>query len=267
MRLKIRHNTQYTYERPVTYGLQQLRLTPKNDHNQRVLDWSITIEGGQKELAFQDHNDNHVDLIGFSGDGHTISILCEGEVEITDTSGVVGKHTSPAPCWYFQQATDLTRAGNQTRKLIKGLSGDQDKAIETLHTLSARIREAVAYDTGHTDAQSSAEDALSAGHGVCQDHSHIFIAGARALGFPARYVSGYLMLNDRIDQEASHAWTEAHVDGIGWVGFDISNGISPDGRYVRVATGRDYREAAPISGIRVGDHGTEQLEVHIQVQQ
>ena len=66
MRLKIRHNTQYTYERPVTYGLQQLRLTPKNDHNQRVLDWTITIEGGQKELAFQDHNANHVDLIGFS---------------------------------------------------------------------------------------------------------------------------------------------------------------------------------------------------------
>ena len=65
-------------------------------------------------------------------------------------------------------------------------------------------------------------------------------ARARALEVPARYVSGYLMMDDRVDQEATHAWAEAFVEGLGWVGFDISNGISPDPRYVRVATGRDY---------------------------
>jgi transglutaminase-like putative cysteine protease len=82
---------------------------------------------------------------------------------------------------------------------------------------------------------------------VCQDHAHIFIGAARAADIPARYVSGYLMMNDRIEQDATHAWAEAHVEELGWVGFDISNGISPDPRYVRVATGRDYRHAAPLT--------------------
>jgi len=77
---------------------------------------------------------------------------------------------------------------------------------------------------------------MSAGQGVCQDHTHIFISAARELGYPARYISGYLMMNDRIDQEASHAWAEAYVEGLGWVGFDVSNGISPDERYVQSAS-------------------------------
>jgi transglutaminase-like putative cysteine protease len=87
---------------------------------------------------------------------------------------------------------------------------------------------------------------------VCQDHAHIFIGAARERGIPARYVSGYLMMNDRIEQEATHAWAEAHIEGLGWVGFDVSNGICPDPRYVRVATGSDYRDAAPVTGISIG---------------
>ena len=101
---------------------------------------------------------------------------------------------------------------------------------------------------------------------MCQDHAHVFIAAARLMGYPARYVSGYLMMNDRVHQDASHAWAEAYVDMLGWVGFDVSNGISPDPRYVRVATGRDYREAAPISGLRFGAGG-EAMSIDIQVQQ
>src|SRR3546814_19453731 len=74
----------------------------------------------------------------------------------------------------------------------------------------------------------------------------------RHLGHPARYVSGYLMMNDRTRQDATHAWAEAHFDHIGWIGFDISNGHSPDQRYIRVATGLDYRDAAPVRGMRYG---------------
>jgi len=86
------------------------------------------------------------------------------------------------------------------------------------------------------------------------------------MGFPARYVSGYLMMEDRVHQDASHAWAEAHVEGIGWVGFDVSNGISPDERYVRVATGLDYTEAAPVSGMRLGE-SVESMVVRLQIQQ
>jgi len=83
---------------------------------------------------------------------------------------------------------------------------------------------------------------------------------------PARYVSGYLMMNDRFEQEAGHAWVEAHVDGLGWVGFDVSNGISPDARYVRVASGRDYAEAAPVTGISFGA-GEGEVSVSLAVEQ
>lgn len=86
------------------------------------------------------------------------------------------------------------------------------------------------------------------------------------MGIPARYVSGYLMMDDRIEQDAGHAWAEAHVEGLGWVGFDISNGISPDARYVRVATGRDYSDAAPITGIRYGARD-EAMHVKLAVEQ
>jgi transglutaminase-like putative cysteine protease len=128
------------------------------------------------------------------------------------------------------------------------------------------VLDAVAYETGHTDAATTAEDALAKGKGVCQDHAHLFIGAARLLGVPARYVSGYLMMNDRTDQDAGHAWAEAHVDGLGWVGFDVSNGIGPDARYVRVASGRDYAEAAPVTGISWGESGST-LSVSLAVEQ
>jgi transglutaminase-like putative cysteine protease len=95
----------------------------------------------------------------------------------------------------------------------------------------------------------TAEAALTAGRGVCQDQAHVFIAGARALGIPARYVSGYLLIDGREEQEAGHGWAEGFVDGLGWIGFDIANEICPDDRYVRVASGRDYRDAAPVKGL------------------
>jgi transglutaminase-like putative cysteine protease len=101
---------------------------------------------------------------------------------------------------------------------------------------------------------------------VCQDHAHIFITCARQIGVPARYVSGYLMMNDTELQDATHAWAEVHLDGLGWVGFDVSNGISPDDRYVRVATGLDYSQSAPVIGNRIGTAG-EQLTVQLQVAQ
>ncbi len=101
---------------------------------------------------------------------------------------------------------------------------------------------------------------------MCQDHAHIFIAAMRHLGHPARYVSGYLMMNDRTQQDATHGWAEAYFDHIGWIGFDVSNGHSPDQRYIRVATGLDYRDAAPVRGMRYGA-AQENLVVQLQVQQ
>ena len=265
MRLSVTHRTTYRYDNALSYGLQELRLTPKSGPGQAVADWAVTVEGGRVEGVFDDHHGNRVTLISFAGEAPEITLTAQGTVETRDLTGVFGRHTGFAPLWLFRRQTDLTRIGPQVRKLVKGLSAEAP--LPLLHLLMARVAESVAYRPGETSAQTTAEAALEAGAGVCQDHAHVFAAAARALGIPARYVSGYLMMDDRVDQDAAHAWAEAHVDGLGWVGFDCANAICPDARYVRLATGLDYREAAPVSGLRFGDTGAERLAVALQVQQ
>lgn len=264
MRLKISHRTDYAYASPVNYALQRLRLLPRSGSTQDVRSWSITIEGAEEEVRFRDHFGNDTRLLSAKGDAHAISIVAAGEIETRDTTGISGRHEGFAPLWLFQAATALTEPGKAVGKLVKSIASGTD--VERLHALMAAVAGQVAYVIGSTDASTSAEKALEAGSGVCQDHAHVFVAAARAMGYPARYVSGYLLLDDRVDQVASHAWAEAHVDGLGWVAFDPSNGISPDERYVRLAVGRDYRDAMPVSGIRFGDVG-ERLDVAITVEQ
>ena len=265
MILSIQHTTRYTYDSPVPYALQQLRVTPLSRDGQNVQDWNVLVKGGDRILGFDDQHGNAVDLIAFHHNTTEITVQCEGRVEVNQTNGVAGQHEGLVPIWAYLRSNDVTKAGARVRKLVSGVDGVRG-TIEWLHALSTAIRSAVRYKTGGSEVGWTAEQALDAGHGVCQDHSHIFISCCRHAGLPARYISGYLMMNDRVEQDATHAWAEAHIDGLGWVGFDVSNGISPDTRYVRVATGLDYTEAAPVSGTRFGDT-KESLSVQVQVQQ
>ncbi len=216
-------------------------------------------------LQFDDHHENTVELISCDENTKEITILCDGIVEVNEAHGITGDHAGFAPLWLYLRGSDVTKAGTRVRKVTSSLTGTSG-SLEWLHDLSSAVREAVTYKPGSSEVGWTAEQALEAGHGVCQDHAHVFLACCRHAGIPARYISGYLMMNDRVEQDATHAWAEANIDGLGWVGFDVSNGISPDTRYVRVATGLDYTEAAPVSGTRFGDT-RESLSVQVQVQQ
>lgn len=264
MRLKITHRTEYRYDAPVQYLLQRLRLLPISGPTQTVASWAIKIDGAREEVRFTDHFGNDTRLVSAEGGHHTITVEAAGEVTTHDTAGVSGPHYGFAPLWLFGQQTPLTTAGDGIRDLA-GAAGEGTD-IERLHRLMATIRERVDYKPGTTSVLTAAEEALALKRGVCQDHSHIFAAAARAMGFPARYISGYLMMDASVEQAASHAWAEAHVPGLGWVAFDPANGISPDERYVRVATGRDYRDASPVSGILLGQ-AEEKLAVTVRVEQ
>ncbi|MCX7304445.1 MAG: transglutaminase family protein [Hyphomicrobiales bacterium] len=264
MRLRISHRTEYRYDAPVQYALQRLRLVPRGGKTQTVHNWSIKVEGAREEVRFVDHFENDTRLVSILGDATAIGIDAWGEVETFDTAGVVGEHRGFAPLWLFQQQTPLTAPGEAVRELAASIGEGTD--LDRLHRLMHVIGVRVTYTIGSTNAGTVAEDALMQGSGVCQDHTHIFVAAARLLGFPGRYVSGYLMMNDSVDQAASHAWAEAYVPALGWVSFDASNGISPDERYVRMAVGRDYRDATPVSGIRLG-LAEEQLAVSVTVEQ
>lgn len=264
MRLKITHRTEYAYDNPVAYGLQRLRLVARSGPTQTVSKWTMEIEGAREEVRFRDHFGNDTRLVSMEGAPHVVAVEASGLVETINTAGVFGPHQGMEPLWLYQQSTALTQAGEAVNALSAEIEPGND--IARLHALMNLIADRVAYAPGSTNTFTSAEEALVARTGVCQDHAHIFIAAARSLGFPARYVSGYLMMDETTEQAASHAWGEAHVASLGWVAFDAANRISPDERYVRLAVGRDFREAAPVSGIRLGQ-ADERLAVRITVEQ
>ncbi|MFZ7089992.1 transglutaminase family protein [Primorskyibacter sp. 2E233] len=264
MRLKIEHSTRYRFDSPVEYGLQQIRKTPKASHQQHILSWETRVENGVKEVSFEDHHNNSTELISFGHGATELTVISAGEIEVNDTQGILGAHRGPAPLWLYRRDTERTKPKTAVRALLRSI--DADATLEGMHALMLGISEAISYEVGSSNPDWTAEDAALAGKGVCQDHTHIFLACARLLSMPARYVSGYLMLNDQTVQDAMHAWAEAYIDGLGWVGFDVSNGISPDARYVRVATGLDYAEASPVSGSQSGGTG-ESLQVQIDVAQ
>ena len=265
MHLTVSHSTTYQYDTPVAYGLQELRLTPHTGVGQTVTSWQTVVDGATSQVVFDDQYMNRVELVRLEPDALETKILAQGTVETTDTAGVIEEHSGFTPLWVFLRSTRQTGLGTGIRNLTKGLRDEPDE-ISRMHALSNRVRDSVDYETGRTVTNSTAEEVLQTGSGVCQDHAHIFVTGARSLGVPARYVSGYLLIDDQIAQDASHAWAEVWIEELGWLGFDVSNGISPDDRYVRVAAGLDYSEAAPISGVRFGV-GEEQLQVSVQVQQ
>ena len=266
MRLSIRHTTRYRFDTPVVHALQRLRLTPKETQGQEILEWSMEYDHAHEELTYEDQHHNTTTLVAVEPEATEVTITCRGKVDTHDHAGVIGHHSGHLPLWSFLTQTRLTRPGPGMKKLVGDLGRFEGERLDMLHELSRSVLDRVEYRVGSTGWNTTGEESYAAKKGVCQDHAHIFIGAARALDVPARYVSGYLMMNDRIEQEATHAWAEAFIEGLGWVGFDISNGISPDERYVRVATGRDYRDAAPVTGISFGN-SSQDLEVDVAVEQ
>ncbi len=261
-RLSIRHVTTYSFGGGAAHGLQQVRKWPKSGNGQLVHSWDTAIEGGTVELEYDDHHNNRVQLISFERGSEALTITSQGDVEVEQTNGVVGPHRASSPVWLYKRPTAQTKPGTALRALAREAKGETELA--RLHALMAIVAGHVTYEIGASEPFWTAEDALAAGKGVCQDHAHIFIACAREMGLPARYISGYLMLDSGVNQDAMHAWAEVCLPDLGWVGFDVSNGISPDQRYVRVATGLDYSDAAPVKGIRTGS-ASEALSVQIEV--
>ena len=249
-KLNVSHKTKYSFETGPLSGLQQIKKTPFSDSCQKVLNWSLSLTGAKEELTFIDSFNNNVNLIRIEPGIKDLVIECEGHVEVTDRSGILGYETSNIPLWVWTEQTNLSKPGPGIRKFAKGLPLKDD--ISDFHTLMELINSSLEFQKNTTDVETTAEEAFKKGSGVCQDFTNIFIACCRLHGLPARYVSGFLLLENKQIQEAMHAWAEVFVDGLGWVGFDTANKISPDDRYIRVAIGRDYSDAAPIKGVTLG---------------
>jgi transglutaminase-like putative cysteine protease len=264
MRLSICHSTRYRYGTSGSQSVQRLRLTPSDNRAQRVLVWSLKAEGIERAAEYVDGFGNRVHLITHSEPYDDLTITAEGEVETTDTGGVIGETSESANPLIFLRSTPFTASSPAIDAVADSLM--QRRVLDRLHLLLEEIATRVVYVTDSTNAMTSAVQAFEAGQGVCQDHAHIFIAATRRLGIPARYVTGYLHVEGEESAVANHAWAEAHVPDLGWVGFDPANHICPTERYVRLACGFDAASAAPISGRRRGG-GNETLDVDVMVRQ
>jgi transglutaminase-like putative cysteine protease len=262
--IRVRHVMRYAYAEPVGYAVHSLRLTPASFKGQRVLGWQLRVEGTGTPLQFRDGHGNTVHLAAIAVVHRTLSVAAGGTIETADTNGVVEGLGSAAPPRVYLRETELTRPLAGICELAHSAEGSD--SLGRLHALAAAIGERVLPVAVAGDTHTSAAEALAAGKGACQDHAHIFIAAARVLAIPARFVTGYLLREPEAEAAAHHVWAEAWVDGLGWVGFDVSNGICPTERYVRLAAGLDAAGTAPIIGARRGG-AAEHVEVSVRVQQ
>ncbi|MDN7903688.1 transglutaminase family protein [Burkholderia diffusa] len=314
MRLAIRHISRYQFDDQATHALQRLRLRPQSGPGQTVRAWQVTIEGVEPALSYTDGLGNRIDLVRHDrGAKNEIVVVAAGVVETQDRAGILGNPEGYAPPWIFERETELTKAGDTVRELTQALP-IEPHSLDALHWLMTEVHGRIAYAPNLADAPVDAETALQSGEGTSRDHAHAFIAAARALKVPARYISGYVLADSAMQriadakqsaagdepeealalqsgdgmqqalgashaaqsqglpqaalgaqpqaaalmqQPAGHAWAEAYVEGLGWVGFDPFMNRCPDERYVRIAVGLDYRDAQPVTGLGASAVGVE----------
>lgn len=266
MRLKVDHVTRYSYSKPVRGVLQSHRLSPSLFDGQRVIEWDVSVSDGLKGGGFRDGAGDFIQGWSVNGPVSEIVVQVRGVVETFDLAGLLRGHKEKTSPLCYLQVTAPTRADVALSDLAEGV----DMASGTLaaaHNLASAVSEAILYTPGATSSFTTAAEAMAQGQGVCQDHAHALIAAARHSGIPARYISGYLhSTGDGEIHEAAHAWAEIWVQDMGWIGFDPANRCCPDDRYIRLGSGLDAQDAAPIRGTARGA-GEESLDVSLAILQ
>ena len=253
MRLRIAHTTTYRYEPAASGVIQILRMTPGSHDGQYVADWQI-------DVSTDSRLDTHEDAFGNVTHGLThgsisdLTIHCEGLVETHDTGGVLKGTDERFPPSLFLRPTPLTDLNPAMTAFVREMRAEAGSdVLGFLHALMVQVYEHMTFDEDPTNSTTSASEAFALKRGVCQDYAHILIACARAGGVPARFVSGHFLRSDgMVNQQAGHAWAEAFVPDLGWIGFDAANGICTTDAHARVAIGLDYLGAAPVRGSRYG---------------
>ena len=267
MRLRIFHTTTYRYEPPATGVIQILRLTPGSHDGQYVAEWQIDVSTDSRLDMHEDAfgNVTHVMTHGAIED---LTITVSGLIETHDTGGVLRGTDERFPPTLFLRQTSLTSVNPPMQNFARELRAESEEdTLGFLHTLMTQVSEHMTFDEDPTTSSTSAVEAFGLKRGVCQDYAHIFIACARSGGVPARFVSGHFLRSDgTVNQPAGHAWAEAYVPDLGWVGFDPANCICTTEAHARVAIGLDYLGAAPVRGTRYGG-GNETLTVSVKVDQ
>jgi transglutaminase-like putative cysteine protease len=265
MRLFIDHRTEYRFSQPQSRLVQLLRMLPGSHVGQNVVDWRIDVDCDARLKPGRDGFGNETQMLYIGGPIDHIGMTVTGEVLTEDRAGMLAGTTEPLPPALFLQRTRCTSTDEAITDFAQALAHAGGSRLSQIHRLNEALHDRLELIPGRHRGAHDAAAVFGEGKGSYSDLVHVFLAAARTIGMPARYVSGHMFRGDSEErQEAAHGWAEAWVDDMGWIGFDPSVGRCPDDAYVRVAVGLDYRDAAPLSGARTGG-GDEALEVSVRV--
>ena len=262
MRLTIDHRTTYRFTLPQARLVQMLRMTPQNSHDQTVTRWRIDVDRDARLREGCDGWGNRVTMLYAEGPVEEIVISVSGEVVTSHSAGVLHGTPEPLPPALYLRATPATPADPAIAHWAAETAGGAAR-LEALHRINEALGARFGSREGRPEPGLSAADAWGRPDAHARDLAQIFAVAARSIGAPARYVSGYRDLGGG-HGPGPHGWAEAHVDGIGWIGFDPGLGRSPEETHIRVAWALDAAGAAAVAGSRLGD-GEERLDVDVQV--
>jgi transglutaminase-like putative cysteine protease len=281
MYYSIRHLTKFLYSSPVSESMMETRMHPRSDQNQRCLTFHLSVSPRCRAFSFRDHLANHVHHFDIPGMHPQLVVVAESLVEMQPVPNVPASLAPDA----WEELDNMVEQGDYWEMLLPSQFTEPTKALNNLaahldvtrrddplmvlHQLNQQIFEHFDYKPQSTNVDSPIDLALGTRTGVCQDFAHIMLALMRSkLRIPCRYVSGYLYHGetdmDRSVRSATHAWVEALIPQMGWVGFDPTNWLVAGDRHIRTAIGRDYADVPPTRGIFRGEAKSE-LTVAVQV--
>lgn len=266
MRLLIQHQTEYRYTEPQARVVQLLRMTPSSHIGQNIVDWRIDVDCDARLKQSTDGFGNVVSMLYLAGPVERIGLRVTGEVLTEDRAGVVSGSIDPLPSPVYTRATGLTAPCEALRDFLRDHDATSGDALSRMHDLNSAVYRLFPCNERRRLDVRPVDEVLAARSGCSMDLAHVLIAAVRAAGFPARFVTGYIYREDPDcgHRETPHFWAEVDVPDFGWIGFDPANDMCPNDHYVRVAKGLDFRDAAPISGARVGG-GHEALAIGVDV--
>ncbi len=277
----IRHLTKFLYKSPVSESIMETRMHPRSDANQRCLTFQLSVTPRCRVFSYRDHLANHVHHFDIPGLHGQLVIVAESLVEMqphlevpqslpTSAWDELDRDVHASDFWEMLLPSEFAKPTEELEALAAQLDlRRRDDPLSVLHRLNNQLYHYFDYKPKSTRADSPIDQALTARAGVCQDFAHIMTALLRTkLHIPCRYVSGYLYhgekAEDRSDDTATHAWVEALLPELGWVGFDPTNNLVAGDRHIRTAIGRDYSDVPPTHGMYRGRTRSE-LTVAVRV--
>jgi transglutaminase-like putative cysteine protease len=276
----IRHLTKFVYSKAVSESVMEVRMHPRSDSNQRCLTFSLSVSPRCRVFSYRDHLSNNIHHFDIPGQHGQLVIVAESLVEYQPLADIPSFLAPDA----WRELDTMVAEGDYWEMLLPSefacptpalerLAGQldirrRDDPMMLLREINDRLYDWFSYSPRTTRVDSPIDEAIESRQGVCQDFAHIMITLVRLLGIPCRYVSGYLYHrkedHDRSTSDATHAWVEALLPHLGWVGFDPTNALVAGNRHVRAALGRDYADVPPTKGIFLGRTASD-LYVAVQV--